>query len=134
MKHYGQLDDPKTAAEAYFRQCSISLDAAKLARLGLYLANKGVDPIAGHRVLEEDDNRLIVALMATCGLYDEVGHFAINVGLPAKSGVSGAILAIVPGRMTIAAFGPALGPKGNSVAGMTAMAALSRRLGLSLFG
>lgn len=134
MRHFGQLGDPKVAAEAYFRQCSISLDARKLARIGLFLAHGGVDPGTGRRILDIDDTRLVVALMATCGLYDEVGHFAVDVGLPAKSGVSGAILAVVPGVMSIAAFGPALGPKGNSVAGMAGLAALSRSLGLSIFG
>lgn len=134
MKHYRRLEDPSTAAEAYFRQCSISIDVAKLARLGLFLANKGVDPITGQRVLREEDSRMVVALMAMCGLYDEVGHFAISVGLPGKSGVSGGILAIVPGRMSVAAFGPALGPKGNSVAGLAALSSLSDSLDLSVFG
>lgn len=134
MRHYGQLADPEMAVEAYFRQCSISLDAARLARLGLFLANGGVDPATGRRVLATEDTRMIVALMATCGLYDEVGHFAINVGLPAKSGVSGAILAIVPGRMSVVAYGPALGAKGNSVAGLAALKSLSRSLDLSVFG
>ncbi len=134
MKHHGLIGDPNNAAETYFRQCSILVSAASLARLGLFLANKGRDPATGRRLLAEADNRTVVALMATCGLYDEVGRFAVTVGLPAKSGVSGAILAVVPGRMAIAAFGPALGPKGNSVAGMRALAFLSDRLGLSLYG
>lgn len=134
MRHYGQLADPRTAVETYFRQCSISLDATRMARLGLFLANRGVDPGTGRRVLDTDDNRMIVALMATCGLYDEVGRFSIDVGLPAKSGVSGAILAIVPGRMSVVAYGPALGPKGNSVAGLAALKSLSRSLDLSVFG
>lgn len=134
MKHYGVIDDPRTAVETYFRQCSITLTARRLARLGLFLANGGVDPVTGARVVDARCNRTAVALMAMCGLYDEVGHFAVSVGLPAKSGVSGAMLAIVPGRMSIAAFGPALGPKGNSVGGMAALAHLSDALGLSLWG
>ncbi len=133
MKHYRLIDDPRLAVETYFRQCSITLTARRLARLGLFLANGGVDPVTGGRIIDERANRTAVALMAMCGLYDEVGHFAVNVGVPAKSGVSGAILAIVPGRMSIAAFGPALGPKGNSIAGLAALTHLSDALGLSVW-
>ena len=133
MKHHALIEDPRRAVETYFRQCSITLTARRLARLGLFLANRGVDPVTGGRVIEANANRTAVALMAMCGLYDEVGRFAVTVGVPAKSGVSGAILAVVPGRMSIAAFGPALGPKGNSVAGLTALAHLSDALGLSLW-
>ena len=84
-------------------------------------------------MLSPFQNRVVVATMMTCGLYDEVGHFAIRVGLPAKNGVSGGILAVLPGRMSIACFGPALGPKGNSVAGMAMLEFLSERLRLLLF-
>jgi len=134
MQHFGRIADAKAAAETYFRQCSLSLTARQLARLGLFLASSGVDPISGQQVISPECNRTAVALMATCGLYDEVGQFAISVGLPAKSGVSGAILAVVPGRMTIATYSPALGPKGNSVAGLKVLQFLSDELGLSLFG
>lgn len=134
MKHYGMLDDPFEAADTYFRQCSLTVDVQTLCRAGLFLANKGTDPLTGHCVVPADYNRTLVALMATCGLYDQVGTFAIATGLPAKSAVSGAILAIVPGRMAITVFGPALGPKGNSIAGMAMLSHLSRGLDLSLFG
>lgn len=134
MRQYGLIEDPALAADAYFRQCAVTLNAERLARIGLFLANKGSDPITGERIIDATCNRTAVALMATCGLYDEVGQFAIDVGLPAKSGVSGAILAVVPDRMTIATYGPALGPKGNSVAGMRALQFLSKALDLSLYG
>lgn len=133
MRHFGLLEDPRLAVETYFRQCAVSLDAVRLARVGLFLAHGGVDPCSGKRVLSPECNRTVVAQMAMCGLYDEVGRFAVDVGVPAKSGVSGAILAVVPNRMAIAAYGPALGPKGNSLAGMAALTHLSRTLGLSLF-
>jgi len=133
MQHFGLLQDAERACEAYFIQCSLSLDAAGLARAGLFLANAGTDPISGARVIDPDCTRSILALMAMCGLYDQVGRFALNVGIPAKSAVSGGILAIVPGRMAIATYGPALGPKGNSVAGMSILEYLSRELDLSLF-
>lgn len=134
MQHFGLLPDAELACDAYFRQCSLALDTQSLARAGLFLANKGADPLSGERVLDPDCTRTILALMTMCGLYDQVGHFALNVGLPAKSAVSGGILAIVPGRMAIATLGPALGPKGNSVAGMAMLEFLSAELGLSLFG
>jgi glutaminase len=99
----------------------------------LFLADGGRDPISGTRVIDRDCTRAILTLMTMCGLYDQVGKFALNVGIPAKSGVSGGILAIVPGRMAIATYGPALGPKGNSVAGMAMLEFLSKELDLSLF-
>ena len=134
MRHHGWIGDPETAIETYFRQCSLTVSARSLARMGLFLANRGVDPETRRPVVDPEAGRTVVALMATCGLYDEVGRFALNVGLPAKAGVSGAILAVVPGRMALAAYGPALGPKGNSIAGMKALEVLSDRLGLSLYG
>lgn len=133
MRHFGLLRDADVAVETYFRQCAISLDTTRLARLGLFLANRGIDPVSGATILPRSASRVVVAQMAMCGLYDEVGQFAVSVGLPAKSGVSGAMLAIVPGRMAIAAFGPALGAKGNSRAGMAALAFLSDKLELSLY-
>ena len=134
MRHHGIIVDADVAVETYFRLCAVQCDARRLARIGLFLANRGVDPITGKRILDAADNRALVALMTTCGMYDEVGRFAIDVGLPGKSSVSGALLAVVPGRMTIATYGPALGPKGNSVAGMVALRHVSQRLGLSMFG
>jgi glutaminase len=133
MRHYGTVTDPELAAHTYFRQCAITVTARGLARLGLFLAGNGRDPLTGRDVLSPQHTRTVLALMTTCGLYDEVGWFAVRVGLPAKSGVSGGLLAIVPGRMSIACFGPALGAKGNSVAGLAALECLSTELGLSLF-
>ena len=133
MKHHGTIENPTVAVETYFRQCSIRATALLLGRMSLFLANKGVDPVTGRRILDEKSNGMIVALMATCGLYDEIGRFAVRVGLPGKSGVSGGIMAVAPQRMTIAVFSPKLDPKGNSVAGLAALTALSEKLRLSLF-
>ena len=133
MKHFGVIDDPESAADTYFRQCSLTVNVAELARIGLFLANAGKDPITNTRLLGERDNRIINALMTTCGLYDEVGRFAVRVGIPAKSGVSGAVLGIVPGRMAIACFGPALGPLGNSLAGIAMLEVIVNGLNLSVF-
>ena len=133
MSHHGVLDDPDGAADGYFRQCALTANVATLARAGLFLAAGGRDPQTGRQLLGSADNRTVVALMATCGLYDEVGAFAVRVGIPGKSGVSGGILGVVPGRMSIACYGPALGPRGNSVAGMAMLEFLARELSLSIF-
>jgi glutaminase len=134
MRHHGVISDVELAVETYFRQCAVTCTSEHLARAALYLANGGVDPISGQRLITPASNRGIVALMATSGMYDEVGSHAIEVGLPSKSSVSGAVLAVVPGVMTIAGFGPALGPMGNSIGAMKALGVLSDRLGLSIFG
>lgn len=134
MRHFRRLDDAEGACEAYFRQCAIRLDARALARAGLFLANRGRDPVSGREILPAEANRTVLALMLTCGLYDQVGEFAVKVGVPAKSAVSGAILAVVPGRMAIATYAPLLGEKGNSLAGMAMLEFLSDELGLSVFG
>jgi glutaminase len=133
MKHFGVLEDPDVAVDVYFRQCAMLVDVAELARTGLFLANAGEDPITRNRLLTPRDNRTIVALMATCGLYDEVGRFAVRVGIPAKSGVSGGVLGVIPGHMTVACYGPALGPAGNSLAAMTMLEFIMNRLSLSVF-
>lgn len=133
MKHFGILDDPDDAADGYFRQCALTTSVGELARAGLFLANAGEDPVQRNRLLGARDNRMIVALMTTCGLYDEVGRFAVRVGIPAKSGVSGGVLAVVPGRMSIACLGPALGPLGNSLAGIRMLEVIVDRMNLSVF-
>ncbi|WP_416899352.1 MAG: glutaminase A [Minwuia sp.] len=133
MRHHGTIPDVEVAVETYFRQCATSCTAESLARLSLYLVNNGRDPLTGKRVLAPASNHGIVALMATSGMYDEVGSHAIEVGLPSKSSVSGAVLAIAPGRMAIAGFGPALGQKGNSIGAMKALGVLAARLELSVY-
>ena len=133
LKQYGWIEDVQQAAETYFMQCSTLVTARQLARMGLFLANRGVDPLTGRRILDEQSCRAIVTLMTTCGTYDYAGHVAIDIGLPCKSGVSGGILAVVPGQMTIAAFSPPLAEHGNSVAGMEMLRLVSQNMDLSLF-
>jgi glutaminase len=133
MRHWETLEDPMLYCETYIRQCAIEVTARGLARLGLFLANGGVDPIQQRTVLDGKDTRTLLAVMLTCGLYDEVGRFAVDVGVPAKSGVSGGLLAVVPGVCSIASYGPALGAKGNSVAGLAALRSLADELNLSIF-
>lgn len=133
MEHWGVIEGADVAVDAYFRQCSLRIDARRLARLSLFLAHGGADPESGRRIVSEAHSRTLVALMTTCGLYDGVGGFAVDVGLPAKSGVSGAILAVVPGEAAIATFAPALDDNGNSVGSLHALRCLAERTGTSLF-
>lgn len=134
MKHFGVIDDEvEPAVDAYFRQCSIEMTCAQLSRLALFFAGGGEDPLTGIKITEPKHVQWVHALMAMCGLYDASGEFACTVGLPGKSGVGGGILAVVPGRMVISTFGPALDQKGNSIGGLKALEYLSNAMNLSLF-
>ena len=119
--------------ETYFHQCALSMTCVQLARAGLYLANDGVDPLRGQRVVGAEAARRINAIMMTCGHYDASGDFAFRVGLPGKSGVGGGILAIAPRRASIAVWSPGLNSSGNSLVGALALESLSRRTGWSVF-
>lgn len=125
----GNVDE---VLDLYFRQCSILVDCADLARMGMFLAAKGVNE-AGENLIAPGLIRLVTTFMVTCGMYNASGEFAIHVGIPAKSGVSGGILGVVPGRYGVAAFGPALDEKGNSVVGVRMLRHLSRMMDLSIF-
>ncbi|MCF7935181.1 MAG: glutaminase A [Synergistales bacterium] len=134
LKSLGNLEgDPCEVLEAYFRQCSILVTTEDLAMLGATLASGGVCPATGERVVAPRACRIALALMVTCGLYDGSGEFAVRVGLPAKSGVAGGIVAVVPERMGIAVCGPALDGRGNSVSGMRALELLSEERSLRVF-
>ena len=109
------------------------LDAKDLARFGAMLANDGVLPWNGERVISREICRIIKTIMVTCGMYDDSGKFAVHIGIPAKSGVGGGIMAAVPRRMGIGIFGPSLDDKGNSIAGTHVMKDLSEELDLSIF-
>ncbi len=131
MKSTGTLEgDVEDVLEGYFRQCSIEASVKDLAVLGATLATGGINPVTGERVLVSRTCRIIRALMVTCGMYDGSGEFALRVGIPAKSGVGGGIVAVVPGRMGIGVCGPALDSKGNSLCGTKLLEDLSRELKL----
>lgn len=131
MRSTGNLEgDIEDILDGYFRQCSIEATVQDLAVMGATLAASGINPVTGERVLPSRVCRIIRALMATCGMYDGSGEFAIRVGIPAKSGVGGGIMAVVPRRMGIAVCGPALDSKGNSICGMRVLEDLSRELKL----
>ena len=119
--------------DLYFKQCSIEVDAVDLARIGLLFANYGVDIETNERIISEDISRIVKTFMVTCGMYDASGEFAIKVGIPAKSGVGGGIMASVPKRMGIGVYGPALDAKGNSIAGLKILEDLSKELELNIF-
>lgn len=127
-------DDPTPTLEAYFRQCSIRVTCRDLAMIGATLANGGVNPVTGVRALAEEYVDNVLAVMATCGMYDFSGEWLYRTGLPAKSGVGGGILAVEPGRLGIGVFSPRLDAQGNSVRGIAACRELASDLGLHLFG
>lgn len=132
LKNFGVVEDEEAALDLYFQQCSIGADIATLARMGATLAKAGESPWDGQRVFAAATVRDTLSLMSTCGLHDESGRFAFEVGLPAKSGISGALLAILPGQLAIAAFSPPVNGCGTSVRGLAAMthlAASLRKLG-----
>src|SRR5512137_2415085 len=116
MHAYGRLyDDPLVTTDLYTRQCSISVTASDLAVMAATLANGGKNPITGKQVIGQEHVQRILAVMATAGLYDDSGIWLYRVGLPAKSGVGGGIIAVAPGRFGIAVFSPPLDAAGNSV-------------------
>ena len=114
----------------YFRLCSICANTTDLASIGAVIANGGVCPRTGTRILSLETSYVMTGLMSTCGLYNESGEFAVKVGVPAKSGVSGGILCAVPGKMGAAVYSPPLDDRGNSVAGLAALSLLSKELKL----
>jgi glutaminase len=119
--------------EVYFHQCALSMNCRQLARAGFYLAHDGVDPQTAIRVTSKQRARRINALMMTCGHYDASGDFAFRVGLPGKSGVGGGILAIAPGRASIAVWSPGLNSWGNSHVGVLALEKFASLTGWSVF-
>jgi glutaminase len=135
MKSFGVLDNPvDMALGVYFHQCAIAMSCRQLAMAGRYLAQSGVNPSTGKSVIQPERARRINALMLTCGHYDGSGEFAYRVGLPGKSGVGGGILAIVPGKASIAVWSPGLDGAGNSHLGRIALEDLSKRMSWSIFG
>jgi glutaminase len=135
MKSFGVLDNPvDLTLGVYFHQCAIAMSCRQLAMAGRFLAHLGRNPSTGLLVVSPERSRRINALMLTCGHYDGSGEFAYRVGLPGKSGVGGGILAIAPGKASIAVWSPGLDAAGNSHLGRIALEALTKRMGWSIFG
>ncbi|ERI90950.1 glutaminase A [Clostridiales bacterium oral taxon 876 str. F0540] len=134
MKSTGVIEqDPEDVLDVYFKQCSIEATCKDIARIGAMLANDGVLPWSGERAVPRNIARIVKTIMVTCGLYDASGQFAVEVGIPAKSGVGGGIVAAIPGRMGIGVYGPALDARGNSIVGIRILEELSRELDLNIF-
>lgn len=134
LTSYGRLTGtPEEMVEVYTRQCSLLVTAEDLAVMGATLADGGLNPLTGEQVVTADACRDTLAVLAACGMYELSGEWQFEIGLPAKSGVSGGIVAIAPGKGALGAFAPPLDRAGNSVRGQRACAHLSRSLGLNLF-
>jgi len=134
LRNAGVLEGPvDEVLDLYFRQCAILVTASDLARMGATLAHIGENPVTGRQVFYLDAVRDTLAVMFTCGMYDDSGHWAFDVGVPAKSGVGGGICGIVNRQLGIGTFSPRLDPKGNSVRGVAAFRDLGDELGLHAF-
>jgi glutaminase len=126
--------EPMEAVDVYTRQCSIGVTAKQLAVMGATLANNGVNPITGMRVLDTRYVPKVLAIMMMAGFYNESGLWAYTAGLPAKTGVGGGIVAVVPGKMAIVGFSPRVNDAGNSVRAMKAIEYITNELGVNIFG
>ncbi len=134
MRSDGMLaGDVDTVVDLYLRQCSVQVTCRDLAVMAATLANGCVNPLTGERVLGREHVRDVLSVMYTCGMYDFAGEWAYEIGVPAKSGVSGGILAAVPGKLGIGVFSPGLDRHGNSVRGVRVCDDICGRLGLHLF-
>ncbi len=134
LQSYGRIDlDPLEVVDVYTRQCALRVSARDLAVMGATLADGGVNPVTGERVVSGQVCRDTLAVLAATGMYERSGEWLFEIGLPAKSGVSGGIVAVAPGKGAIGTFSPPLDPAGNSVRGRLATAYLSRALGLNVF-
>ncbi len=134
LKSFGNLhNDVEQVLDVYFHQCSIEMTCMELARATQLFAHHGINPHTGKRHLTASQAKRLNAIMQTCGFYDEAGEFTFAVGLPGKSGVGGGIMALLPGRYSIAVWGPELNAKGNSVLGMKALELFTTKTGLSVF-
>ena len=125
--------DPDEVTDLYTRQCSLAVSAQDLAVMGATIADGGVNPRTGERVIDARHCQRVLAVMATAGLYERSGEWLYEVGLPGKSGVSGGIVTIAPGKGGLGTFSPPLDAAGNSVRGQRATKDLSDALGLNLF-
>lgn len=124
--------DPQEVVKGYIRQCSIKVNVRDLAIMAATLANGGVNPTTGEEIIPHDSVRQVLSVMTTCGMYDSAGDWVSRVGIPAKSGVSGAIIGALPGQIGLAVFSPRLDDKGNSVRGVSMCEKLSTDMGLHM--
>ena len=134
MKSFGNIhNDIEEVMELYFHICSIEMSCMELSKSFLFLANNGVVPYSGKRILSPSRTKRANALMQSCGFYDEAGQFTFKVGLPGKSGIGGGIVAVHPQRYCITVWSPRLNPKGNSYKGMLFLEEFTTHTKLSIF-
>lgn len=125
--------DPTPAVELYFQQCSISVTCRDLGLMAATLANRGINPVTGKQAIRGEYVESVLSVMGSCGMYDYAGEWIYNIGMPAKSGVAGGVIAVLPGQLGIGVFSPLLDARGNSVRGIAVCNDLSRGLDLHLF-
>lgn len=125
--------DAEEVLDLYIRSCSIGINSTDLAHIGALLANGGKDLSCGKAIISKDSVKIVLAQMASCGMYENSGKFLLEVGIPSKSGVSGAILGVVPGKCGICVYSPKLDESGNSVVGKNLLRILSNDLDLNIF-
>jgi len=134
IKSFSNFDSPvETVIEAYCCQCALRMNCVELARAIGYLPNHGIQPGSGDRILSKSASKRLSALMLTCGTYDAAGEFAYRVGMPAKSGVGGGIVAHIPGELGVCVWSPGLDATGNSLAGWKALELFTTYTGRSVF-
>ncbi|MBT1701726.1 glutaminase [Chryseosolibacter indicus] len=131
--HQNIVNNVDDVLDVYFHHCSIAMSCIDLAKAMLYFSNHGILPSSGERLLTVSQAKRLNAVMMTCGFYDEAGEFAFRVGLPGKSGVGGGIVAVIPGKLSVAVWSPELNPKGNSIVGMKALELFTTKTGMSIF-
>ncbi|CAK7242068.1 MAG: hypothetical protein STHCBS139747_003545 [Sporothrix thermara] len=133
LKAAGMIScDPQEAVRGYIRQCSINVNVRDLAIMAATLANGGVHPVSGDRVIPQESVRQVLSVMTTCGMYNSSGEWIASVGIPAKSGVSGGIIGALPGQLGLAVFSPRLDKRGNSVRGVAMCKQLSHDMGFHM--
>lgn len=134
MLNFGMIDrNIEESLDLYFQQCAVMVNCYDLAVMAATLANKGINPVTEERAVDSSYIKDILSVMYTCGMYNFAGEWAYKIGIPAKSGVCGGIIAIVPNQMGIGVFSPRLDARGNSVRGVKVCEELSQQLGLHLF-
>lgn len=134
LKNYGRIyDDPDLALDLYTRQCSMGVTATQLAIAGCTIANKGKNPVTGKQVFDESLSPHIVSLIATVGFYESTGDWLYSSGIPAKTGVGGGIMGVLPGVFGVSAFAPPLDQSGNSVRAQAAIKYIAQKLGVNVF-
>lgn len=134
LKNYGRIyDDVMMSLDLYTRQCSLGVTATQLSVMAATIANGGMNPVTGKRVFDPDITPKITSLIATVGFYEHTGDWLYTSGIPAKSGVGGGVLGVLPGVLGVAAFAPPLDAAGNSVKAQAAIKAFVGKLGLGIF-